>query len=314
MAAPLRGTQTLVDQMGWVFARPSITAIEVAWRWVFGVPFLLVCWAHLQRILVALPPESAGVTGIDSQNPWVAAAQLSNVWARYEPYINHELRWLAPAAVGAWIVVSSLGRSLVLKRLEPGIRFRPLSMLFLQAAWTGLLAATCWGWFRSIAWVAATHITVDAEPDLVGYSMWVIFLTLAFFTLWALINWALSIAPLLVLLEGISPFAALVCSVKLGKTFTGKLIEISMVMGIVNLALVVLAMVFSAAPLPFSDQLGSDALHAVWAAATVFYLVASDYFQVVRLKSCVEFWHAFRGPSRLGAEAGSREQSAVQET
>ena len=30
-------------------------------------------------------------------------------------------------------------------------------------------------------------------------------------------------------------------------------------MGIVKLALIVLAMVFSAAPLPFSDQLGSDA-------------------------------------------------------
>ncbi len=168
-------------------------------------------------------------------------------------------------------------------------------MLLLQAAWAGLFAAISWAWFRSIAWVAATHITAETEPDLVGYSMWVIFLSLGFFTLWALINWAVSIAPLLVLLEGVSPFAALVRSVKLGRTFTGKLVEISMVMGIVNLALVVLAMVFSAAPLPFSDQLGGDTLHAVWAAAAIFYLVASDYFQVVRLKSCVEFWHAYRG-------------------
>ena len=55
-----------------------------------------------------------------------------------------------------------------------------------------------------------------------------------------------------------------------------------MVMGIVNLALIVLAMVLSAAPLPFSDQLGPEALHVVWTAALVFYFVASDYFQVVR--------------------------------
>ena len=66
-------------------------------------------------------------------------------------------------------------------------------------------------------------------------------------------------------------------------------------MGIVKLALIVLAMVFSAAPLPFSDQLGGDTLHAVWAASTVFYLVASDYFQLVRLKGFVEFWKMFRG-------------------
>jgi hypothetical protein len=154
--------------------------------------------------------------------------------------------------------------------------------------------ATCWGWLRSIAWVAATHIPAAGEPDLVGYSMWAIFLSLAFFTLWALISWAISIAPLLMLLEKRSALSSLGQSLRLGKALTGKLVEVSMVMGIVNLALVVLAMVLSAAPLPFSDQLGGDALHVVWAAAVVFYLVATDYFQVVRIRSFMEFWRMFR--------------------
>ena len=70
-----------------------------------------------------------------------------------------------------------------------------------------------------------------------------------------------------------------------------------MVMGIVNLALIVVAMVLSAAPLPFSDQLGGEALHVVWAGAAVFYLIAHDYFQLVRLKCFVEFWRIFRGGS-----------------
>jgi len=61
------------------------------------------------------------------------------------------------------------------------------------------------------------------------------------------------------------------------------------------LALIVLAMVFSAAPLPFSDELGGDALHVVWGASLVFYLVANDYFQIVRIKGLVEFWKMFRG-------------------
>jgi hypothetical protein len=81
----------------------------------------------------------------------------------------------------------------------------------------------------------------------------------------------------------------------LGRAFTSKLMEVNLVMGIVKLALVVLAMVFSAAPLPFSDQLGPDAMHAVWAGASIFYLVASDYFHVVRLKSYIEFWRTYRG-------------------
>ena len=294
-SAPLRGTQTLVDQMGWVSHRPALIAIEVAWRWAFGLPFLWVCWHHVQRILAALPLESAGATNINAQNPWIAAVQLSTVWARYAPYVANEFRWFAPLAVLIWIAVSSLGRSLVLRRIEPRAGFRPLMMLPLQTAWAALLAATFWGWFRSIQWVAATHITTDVEPDLIGYSMWAIFLSLAFFTLWALVSWAVAVAPLLMLLERRSAASALGQSFKLGKAFTGKLVEISMVMGIVNLALIVLAMVLSAAPLPFSDELGGDALHMVWAAAVIFYLIASDYFQVVRLRSFVAFWRTYRG-------------------
>jgi hypothetical protein len=132
------------------------------------------------------------------------------------------------------------------------------------------------------------------EPDLIGYSMWVIFLSLGFFTAFALVSWALSIAPLLMLLEDRSALSALGQSLRLGKAFTGKLVEINLVMGIVKLALLVLAMVLSAAPLPFSDQLGPDAMHGILAVASLFYFVASDYFQVVRLKGFVEFWKMHR--------------------
>jgi hypothetical protein len=129
----------------------------------------------------------------------------------------------------------------------------------------------------------------------VGYAFWSIFLALGFFTLWALVSWPLSIAPLLMLLERRSALSSLRESLRLGKQFTGKLVEINLVMGIVNLALIVLAMVFSAAPLPFSDQLGSDALHWISVASVILYLVASDYFQVVRMKGFEEFWKLYRG-------------------
>src|ERR1035437_9212085 len=119
MPTPLRGTQSLVGQMGWVFARPSLTAVEVAWRWLFGVPLLLVFWVQLQRILADLPPESAGLAPLDAQNPWIAAGQLGNAWAHYQPPVATVLVWLLPLAALAWVVVSGLGRSLILKRMEP---------------------------------------------------------------------------------------------------------------------------------------------------------------------------------------------------
>jgi len=293
-AVPLRGTQSLVGYMGSVNHRPSLIAIEVAWRWLFGIPLLLVCWKQSLLILAAYPIASSGLNSLDAQNPWVAIVQLTSVYTFYQPPVAEALRWLVPAAALVWIVISGLGRNVVLQRMEPRLRFRPVEMILLQGAWLALMGATFWLWFRLMQWVAVTHISAQGEPDLIGYAIWGIILSLAFFTAWALISWALSIAPLLMLLEQRSALSALGQSLRLGREFTGKLAEINLVMGIVKLALIVLAMVFSAAPLPFSSELGPGAMHFVWTASTIFYLIANDYFHVVRLKAFVEFWKTYR--------------------
>jgi hypothetical protein len=288
--------------MGEVFRRPSLIAIEIAWRWLFGIPFLLVFLSQAQKILAAFPLESSGLNSVDTQNPWVAAVQITNVAAYYEPHLLAVLRWMLPGTALAWVVVSGLGRSFLLRRMRVQMPFRPVVMIVLQAAWLVLFALTLWGWFGSMQWAAATHIAVAGEPDLVGYFIWAIFLSLGFFMAFALVSWPLAIAPLLDLLEKRSVLSALGQSLRLGRPFTGKLVEINLVLGIVKLALIVVAMVFSAAPLPFSDELGASALHFVWAASLVFYLVANDFFQVVRLKAFIEFWRVFREP-RAGESA-----------
>jgi hypothetical protein len=294
-SAPLRGTQSMVGYMGWVFNRPSIVAIEIAWRWIFGIPVLLVCWKQLQQILAAYPLESSGFNSLDAQNPWVAIVQLANVWTFYQPHVFAVLHWLVPAGALFWVVISGLGRTVILKRMNPQLPSRPAALIVLQAAWLALLGLISWLWFGCMQWAAASHINAGGEPDLVGYAIWAICFTLAFFTAWALISWALSIAPFIMLLENRSILSALGQSLHLGKSFTGKLAEVNLVMGIVKLGLIVLAMVFAAAPLPFSDELGSGSLRVVTAASTIFYLVANDYFHVVRLKGFMEFWRTYRG-------------------
>jgi len=292
--APVRGTQLLVEHMSDVVLRPSLIAIEIAWRWLFGIPFLLLCWQQGTQILAAYPLESSGANSIDTQNPWVAAAQLSNVAAFYEPHVDAVLRWMLPAAALVWMIVSGIGRNLLLMRMEPRVPFRPFAMILLQGAWLALLGLTLWGWLGSMRWVASTHIAGAGEPDLIGYSIWAIFLSLGFFTAFALVSWALTIAPILLLTERRSALSSFGQSLRLGKGFTSKLAEINLVLGIVKVALLVVAMVFSAAPLPFSDELGAGAMHLVVAASGLFFLVADDFFQVVRLKAFVEFWRIFR--------------------
>jgi hypothetical protein len=294
---PVRGTQLLVEHMSDVFRRPSLVAIEVAWRWLFGIPFLFLCWQQAQRILAAYPVDSSAFASLDTQNPWVAAAQISSGLSFYEPPVLAVLRWLLPIAALIWIVVSGLGRGLLLNRMDAGMRFRPFTIMAAQGAWLSLFALVVWGWLRSMQWVATTHIAVAGEPDLVGYFIWAIFLSLGFFTAFALGSWPFLIAPLLAVRENCSLASALRESLRLGKPFTGKLIEINLVLGIVKLALIVVAMVFSAAPLPFSDELGEGAMHIVAAASVIFYFVANDFFQAVRLKAFLVFRETFRQQS-----------------
>ncbi|HEY2467220.1 MAG TPA: hypothetical protein VGI45_05155 [Terracidiphilus sp.] len=274
---------------------PGAVAVEVAWRWLFGIPFLLLCWTRLQHVLRVLTPQDSGLSNIDPSNPWIAAGGLSRALVKYVPLVTHELRWLVPIAALVWIIVSGIGRSLSLKVAEPWLRFRPLAMMGLQTVWLAFFGSVCWGWLYCVDWAAATHFVPGSDPDLIGFAIWLIFLSLGFFTVWALLGWIVSVAPVLMLEEDRSPWSALRMTMRLGRPFTSELVEIGMVMGIVNLALMVVAMVLSAAPLPFSDELGGSALHVVWAGATVFYLIAHDYFQVVRLKCFMRFWEIFRG-------------------
>jgi hypothetical protein len=117
----------------------------------------------------------------------------------------------------------------------------------------------------------------------------VIFISLGIFILWAVVSWVFSIAPLLVLLERRGLISSLFRSLRLGP-LTGKLVEINLIMGIIKLALIVLAMVFSAVPLPFASAMEGPALYAWWLIVTVLYLIASDFFQVARLVAFIELW------------------------
>ena len=172
--------------------------------------------------------------------------------------------------------------------------------IVLQAIWALALCGCFWLWYRAVGWASATHITVGAQPDLVGYLCWLIFLSLGIYTIWALASWTLASAPLWLMLganqANSSWLGALTQSFRLGKTLSSKLLEISLVLAIVKIMLIVLDMVFSAAPLPFADQFGPDALHVLYVAVFMGFLLANDFFHVVRLRAFVEFWRYYRLP------------------
>ncbi len=292
----VHGAQFAVEHLVEIFRRPSLTGLEILWRWIAGVPVLALGWLACRHILAVHPLSDSGFNALDTANPWVAIVQLSDVWTYYAPHVFTALYWLVPAGAALWVVASGLGRNALLRRMEPGLPWLPLKMVGLQAAWLLLLALTLTGWFREMRWAVSTHISLAGEIDLAGLAKSSIWITLGFLALFALVSWIYSVAPILLLLDRPrSALSALALACRLGWRFTGRLIEINVVMGIVKLALIVLALVCSAAPLPFSDAVDATAVYLAAAAAMLVFLVADDYFQVVRLKAMVDFWKVYRG-------------------
>jgi hypothetical protein len=274
----VRGTQSLVHVCAACWKRPSLLGWELLWRWAFGIPAAAILYFEATRIVA---PAAVSLSGLSPTDPEQAGLQLAAAAAALEPHVARTALWLGPLLAVAWAIASGLGRTAVLRRIDPGLRPAPLTLICLQLLRIAALAAVCLGWYSAIRWAAEATLT-NTLPNLVGYSAWLISLTLGIFVLWALLSWIFSIAPLLAMFEGADVRSSLVRSVRLGP-LTGKLVEVNLVLGIVRLALIVLAMVFSAIPLPFTQDMTGMPLYLWWAAVTLLYFVASDFFQVARL-------------------------------
>jgi hypothetical protein len=288
----VRGTQSLLQIQAQCWRRSGLLARELAWRWLFGIPALLLlctCGRHLLAILFA---AHTGIEDFSLQHPEMAAQIVRASYEAIGPAAFKLARWVVPLLAVGWAIASGLGRAFVLRALAPGSRLRPVSLIALQLLRVSALILSWWVWFAVVRWAAAgnvTHVEPGAEANMVAFAAWLICVSLGSFIVWALWSWLLSIAGVLIVEEGCSLPAGLAASVRLGP-LTTQLIEINLVLGIAKLAIIVLAMVFSAIPLPFEAQMSGRALYIWWVVVGIWYLAASDFFQVARLAAFVEFW------------------------
>jgi hypothetical protein len=284
----VRGTQSLLHICVACWKQPSLLGRELLWRWAFGLPVAAILYYQATRIAahVALNPST-----ISLNDPVEAGQQLAVAAAAIKPEVERAIAWLGPLLAVAWAIASGFGRSAVLKRIDPRMRSAPFTLIVLQLLRMAALVTVCLSWYRALRWAADTTLD-SANPNLVAWSAWVICLSLGIFVLWALLSWIFSVAPLLAMLEGRGVLPSLARSLQLGP-LRSKLVEVNLVLGIVRLALIVLAMVFSAIPLPFTADMSGTPLYLWWAFVTLLYLVASNFFQVARLAAFVDFWRVY---------------------
>jgi hypothetical protein len=295
-AGTVRGTQSFVHTLSACWKRPSLTALEVLWRWVYGIPALLLLRYEGLRILHETHVDYAALRSMTVLDPIGAAGTLvKTIMALLPPVLSVAL-WLAPLLVVVWVLVSAMGRTVVMRQVDGRLHARLGTLIVLQAVRVIALMGSVWIWFSCMQWAASLTITgpiaAGTEPNLVGYFALMIVGTLGLFTLWAIVSWALAVAPLLAMLQGLGVAGSLAAAFRVGP-LKSKLVEINLVMGIVKIALIVLAMVFSASPLPFESVTTPEFLFWWWLFVTALYFVASDFFHVARQVAYLQLWRAY---------------------
>jgi hypothetical protein len=293
---PVRGTQSFVYTMTACWKRPSLTALEVAWRWAIGVPAAMLVWHEATTILTATPIDVGALRRMSILDPMATATTLSQTADELMPRAMHAAAWLAPLLLVLWVLVSSAGRTVVLRRFDPQLHARTGTVIVLQALRIVALLGSFAVWFECLQaagrYAVNGPIAAGQDPNLVSFCAIAIVETLGMFVLWGVVSWAVSVAPLLAMLRNLGVGASLTAAFHVGPV-RSKLVEINLVMGIVKIALIVLAMVFSACPLPFESVATPGFMLRWYAVVTVLYLIASDFFHVVRLVSYLELWRAY---------------------
>jgi hypothetical protein len=193
--------------------------------------------------------------------------------------------WPVLGALAVWAAFAGVGRGGVLRRWDRSLRKRRGTMVVLAMLQAYVFTALMALWFALLVAMARRYVWAPMERGLEpayvpGFAM-AVATTLLVFVVWATLSWILRIAPVLAMARGIGPMASVGAALRLGP-LRSKLIEINLVMGIVKVALVVLAMVFSACPLPFDSVESQTFLTSWWIGVGVLYLLATDYFHVVR--------------------------------
>src|SRR5579883_428705 len=116
----VRGTQSFIQVLSDCWSRPSLLALEILWRWLFGIPLIaVVAWQAFQVYSAATAQLAA--TGIDQfslVDPMRAAVIASDLYSVLAPPVAHKALWLIPAATLLWAVISGVGRNVVLRRYD----------------------------------------------------------------------------------------------------------------------------------------------------------------------------------------------------
>lgn len=268
---------------------PALLAIELLWRWSFGLGLLALAFLAYARLRQAVFLSGADELAFRSHDPFAVAAAARDLLAAALPSLREMLTPALCVAAVLWIVAATLGRGIItrviVRRLAADYavpiapdapRWSGFALLNFARVLTLLILVIGYlGGLRVAAYEAGP------EPDLLASSL-IIFASLAVSALlWNYVNWVLSLAPIFVVRDALPPLDSVVAAIAFIGRNRSRLMAISIrngtLRGVVATAASVAGVLTAALGLP------PWVISALIALETLAYLVVSDFYLLARL-------------------------------
>ena len=201
----MNGSSPIRDGFGAIHRNPAIAAIEIAWRWSFGLIATILLLLGSRAFLSGLQLSEGDTQALRGDDPTMIAATLVHI-LQQEGVLQRFFGIMAVVAIPSaivWIAAATLGRIATLKRLRPGSDVNAKAILGLSTARAALLFAAVIAWYL---WTFVCAI-LTTRPGATSYPLYS-FLSMislpVIAIIWGLLNWVLSLAPVLAVREGAS--------------------------------------------------------------------------------------------------------------
>jgi hypothetical protein len=272
---------------------PSLLAMELLWRWSFGLGLLALLFYAYAQLRPAIFLTEADAEAFHTQDPFALASAISDLTTPLLPLVFKLCAQLFALAAVLWAVISACGRGIITRVLvarlsvEHGIAPaadapRWLSHVALHAARVLMLLILVMGYLGGL-FLASLVGPAQQSPVLTILILCATFA--ASLALWSYVNRVLALAPVFVALDGALPLDATVSAIRFFGRNPGRLRSVlrgnNALRAAVVLAITVVGAATVALPAP------SWTISALLLLETLLYFVLADFLHLARLAAQV---------------------------
>lgn len=274
---------------------PALFLMELLWRWSFGLGLLALLFFAYARLRQAVLLSDADELAFNGQDPYAVAAAAKDLLAQALPPL---LRVLEPAlcvAAALWIAAATCGRGiitrLVVRRLA-GDYALPIALGVAPNAprWSSFailnLARVLTLLILVIGYLGGEFIAAlvsGPEPNVLATALIVLASLAIAGVLWSYVTWVLSLAPIFVVRDALSPLDAVAAAIAFIGRNRSRLTAIALWNGTLRGVAATVISVAGGFTAVLRFALPSGAVTTLLALETLLYLVVSDFFLLARL-------------------------------